>query len=304
MKNIFTAACIFCFSMSVFAQKTAVPDTALPVKWEELTAPDFIKAVQKSGKVCIIPWGIMEKHGPHLPLGTDLIVIRDISVAAAKQNYAVVFPEFYTGQIDVARPQPGTIAYSPDLVWKMLEETCDEIARNGFDKIIIANGHGGNISLLNYFAQTRLHESKPYSLYYSNVMGVEDSAKKAQLDKIFEKMPANAAGGHAGTEETSIVMAMRPELVKTNVIKTESGENLDRLKALTMTATGIDWYAKFPNHYSGDAQYSTKELGMMIRDAMIADMVKRIQQVKADQKVKELQQQFYPATQLPLNTKQ
>lgn len=48
----------------------------LPVKWEELTSPDFITAVEKSARTCVIPLGIMEKHGPHMPLGTDLIDVR------------------------------------------------------------------------------------------------------------------------------------------------------------------------------------------------------------------------------------
>jgi len=54
----------------IYAGETDPSSSDLPVNWKELTAPDFIKAVEKSGGVCLIPIGVFEKHGPHLPLGT------------------------------------------------------------------------------------------------------------------------------------------------------------------------------------------------------------------------------------------
>ena len=58
----------------------------LPFRLEELTAPDFIKAVEKSSKTCILPIGVFEKHGPHLPLGTDLYAAREFAIRAAEKN--------------------------------------------------------------------------------------------------------------------------------------------------------------------------------------------------------------------------
>src|SRR5262249_13658643 len=118
--------------------------TKLSVKWEELTAPEFVTAIQRAQGTCVLPFGIREKHGPHLPLGTDLINVRYAALHAAEQEYAVVFPEYYFGQIFEAKHEPGTIAYSLELQLKLLQETTDEMARNGCKKIVIANGHGGN----------------------------------------------------------------------------------------------------------------------------------------------------------------
>ena len=115
------------------AQESGNPE--LPYQWKELTAPDFVKALQLSKGICLLPAGIIEKHGPHLPLSTDLILSREIASRAAQLEYALVFPEFYFGQIYEARHQPGTVAYSPELVWKMLEETCEEMAMLYFDSI-------------------------------------------------------------------------------------------------------------------------------------------------------------------------
>ena len=98
-------------------------ETGIPFKYEELTAPDFVKAVELSGETCIIPIGVLEKHGTHLPLGTDMLDVREVASRAARMEYFVVFPEYYFGQILEARHQPGTIAYSQELQWKILEET-------------------------------------------------------------------------------------------------------------------------------------------------------------------------------------
>src|SRR6516162_3353693 len=145
---------LLCISGSSEAQ------TKLSTKWEELTAGDFKEAIVKSQGTCLLPFGILEKHGPHLPLGTDLLDVRYASLHAAEQEYAVVFPEYYFGQIFEARHEPGTVAYSAHLQLELLQETTAEMARNGCKKILIVNGHGGNNSLLPFFAQSQL--AKPH----------------------------------------------------------------------------------------------------------------------------------------------
>src|ERR1700689_5819507 len=87
----------------------------LSPKWEELTAADFVKALQASSGVCILPFGIIEKHGPSGPLGTDLINVRAATMQAVKTQYAVVFPEYYFGPVAETRHQPGPLAYHADL---------------------------------------------------------------------------------------------------------------------------------------------------------------------------------------------
>ncbi len=119
----------------------------LPSRWDELTASDWPKAQEKAAYTCILPIGILEKHGPHLPMGSDLIHVRELAARAARQEYAVVFPDFFYGQIFEARHQPGTFALPSRVVWDLLDATVEEIGRNGFKKIVIVNGHGGNPEL-------------------------------------------------------------------------------------------------------------------------------------------------------------
>src|SRR5690348_10716445 len=137
----------------------------LSTHWEELTAADFRGAIQQSQGTCLLPFGILEKHGPHLPLGTDLLDVRYATLHAADREYAVVFPEYYFGQIFEAKHEPGTMAYSTHLQLELLQETTDEMARNGCSKVVIISGHGGNTNLIQFFAQTQLESPKDWVLY-------------------------------------------------------------------------------------------------------------------------------------------
>ena len=60
----------------------------LSTQWEELTAPDFVTAIHRSQGVCLLPFGILEKHGPHMPIGTGLINVRWVALHAAAEEYA------------------------------------------------------------------------------------------------------------------------------------------------------------------------------------------------------------------------
>ena len=135
------------------------------MNWEELTAPEFSKAVTECGGVCILPIGVIEKHGNHLPLGMDAINAHEVAEQAAEQEPVMVFPFYYFGQNTHAKCEPGAIAIRFELLLPLLESVCDEIARNGFHKIIFYNCHGGNLNLLNYFCEKMLDCEKPYMVY-------------------------------------------------------------------------------------------------------------------------------------------
>lgn len=271
----------------------------IPYKLEELTAPDFVKAVDKSSKTVILPIGVFEKHGPHMPLGTDLYTAREIALRAAEKEYTVVFPWYYFSQINEARHQPGTIAYSPELIWNVLQETLDELNRNGFDKIIIINGHGGNNSFLNYFGMSQLSKKRDYSLYWYQV-----SYDREVLDKAEALTQHDPYDQHAGNRETSMVKAIVPDLVFPEKADQQSGVDLDRLNNLNHVFTGIWWYAQYPNHYSGDGSKANKEAGELILNSVVDQFVNTIKEIKEDINVPELQEQFFKESENPLKTKQ
>lgn len=272
-------------------------ENQLPFKMEELSSPQFVTAIEKSGGVCVIPLGIIEKHGPHLPLGTDLFEAREIASAAAQKEYAVVFPPYFSGQIFEARHQPGAISYSTDLMWKMLEETCLELSRNGLKKIILLNGHGGNNNFLGYFCQSQLSGPRDYVVVLFEPD--PDQTTRSQINSLKK----TTMDGHAGEEETSMMYFIRPDLVHPEMAKTQSGEDQARLKQLPYAYTGIWWYAKFPNHYAGDGSQYSKELGEMLIKSDASQLAGLIKYLKTDNSVKKLQEEFNTRAQNPANSR-
>ena len=274
---------------------SGISQTNLSAKWEELTAPDFVQAIHQSQGTCVLPFGIIEKHGPHLPLGTDLLDVRFAVMNAVKQEYAVVFPEYYFGQIFEARQQPGTVAYSLSTQLTLLQETVKEMSRNGCKKIVIVNGHGGNNSLLPLFGQSQLAGPRDYVVYVfglpnENVPG--RPALKTKMDM------------HAGEVETSNMMVARPDLAHTDRAGQQSGEDQHRLSLPESVYTGIWWYARFPNHYAGDGTLARKELGEFDQKEWSRQIAEAIKAIKADQESLKLQNQFFEDSQHPLDTKQ
>ena len=279
---------VSCCAATLNAQNKLSP------KWEELTAPDFRQAIRQAKGTCLLPFGILEKHGPHLPLGTDLLNVRYASLQATSQEYAVVFPEYYFGQIFEAKHEPGTVAYSMELQLRLLQETADEMARNGCKKIIIVNGHGGNEHLLPFFAQAQLDKPHDYVVY---VLDGERTRPGGPAKK------SSGVDYHAGENETSNTMVSRPDLVHIDRAKNESGADQKRLTLPENLYTGIWWYARFPNHYSGDGSVATKELGDWNMKNWIDTIVESVRAAKADEASLKLQNEFYEKSKHPLDTR-
>jgi creatinine amidohydrolase len=260
----------------------------LPARWDELTASDWPKAMERSAQTCILPIGILEKHGQHAPLGSDLVKVRELAARATKQEYAVVFPDYFYGQIYEAKHQPGTFALPSRLVWDLLDATVEEIGRNGFKRILIINGHGGNPNLLRYFAQAQLERRRSYAVYF-----FDPPTDPVQAEKMRQARKSDPAGDqHGGENETSALLYLRPDLVQLPRAKNESGANLKRL-GVPNVYTGIWWYASYPNHYAGQAEVATRELGQLITEHNLQTLVTTLKAIKADKKTLELQKEFF-----------
>ncbi len=266
----------------------------IPSQMEELTSPQFPKAVEQAGGVCVIPLGIIEKHSTHLPLGTDLYEARASVIRAAEKEYAVVFPPYYVGQIFEAKHQPGTIAYSNDLMWQMLEETCQELSRNGLKKIILFNGHGGSTYFLNFFCQSQLASGKDY------VVVLFQSGPDKDLDNEINAMKAARLDGHAGEEETAMMSFIRPDLVDAESLAEESGADQRRLAEMPHGFTGIHWYARYPNHYAGDLVRIDPKLGDLLIEKDARQLAELIKYLKNNNTVEALQNEFFRRAENPL----
>jgi creatinine amidohydrolase len=289
--SLFLAAITMTLGMAAQQNNTG----NLPCMMEELTSPQFVKAVELSGGVCVIPIGIIEKHATQLPLGTDLFEARASVVMAAEKEYAVVFPPYFTGQIFEAKHQPGTIAYSNELMWKMLDETCRELARNGLKKIILFNGHGGSTYFLQYFCQSQLASDRDY------VVVLFRPGPDEARDKEIQSLKKAKLDGHAGEEETSMIYYIRPDLVDIPATGRESGLNQERLSMMPFGYTGIWWYSSYPNHFAGDVATPDKKLGELLVTKDADQLVDLIKYLKKNNTIEKLQQEFYERASDPLN---
>jgi len=259
------------------------------MRWEELTSDDFGRAVEECGRVCVMALGVIERHGPHLPLGTDMLNGQYVCAEAAKKEPAIVFPPWYFGQIYEAKCFPGTITLPPSMLIELLLKVFDEIGRNGFTKIITYIAHGGNNHLAPFLAQCQLDQARPYQLYtFRYGQGFSDEQRA-----VWRETLETDGGGHAGESETSCVMAHRPELVRMEAVGDRTGERLGRADHLLPASNGFWWYADFPGHWAGDARPASAEKGKILTGLQIDALAAYIRAVKNDQVMPQLAEEFF-----------
>ncbi|MDF1514375.1 MAG: creatininase family protein [Anaerolineae bacterium] len=252
------------------------------MQWEHLTSLDFVEAVETAKCVGIIPLGVLEAHGPHLPLGTDALEAHWTACRAAEQEPSIVFPFYPYGINHESSHLPGSVVIKLEIMMGLLENICDEMARQGINKIILFSGHGGNRFMLPLFVQTLVEKDKPYVAYYASVHTEETD--------ILE----TAETGHACESETSTLLHLHPELVKMQQVPPQPFSNLHRNQALSGVGaySQMDWYAMYPHMYVGDASRATAEKGEQLAQRRVAGLVKLIRAVKEDQITPELLEQY------------
>jgi creatinine amidohydrolase len=267
------------------------------MNWEELSSDDFPQAVKDVQGVCLVPLSVIERHGHHLPTGTDMLIGRELCRRTAALEPVIIFPDVIFTQILEARHVPGTIALDAAVIMNLLDNICREIARNGLKKIVLVSAHGGNHHFARYFAQVQLESTRDYVVYVADPIFTLEA--EAELAALWE----TAVDGHAGEQETSEILAIRPDLVRLDRASTDGeGLPLDRLKALQDAGvyTGIWWYADHPTHYRGDGRPATAEKGNRLLDAHAQALAKIVATIKRDEMTPHLQQEFFAASDQPL----
>ena len=248
--------------------------------WEALREEEFEKAIEKSGGLCVIPLGCPEKHGQHLPVGTDVYIAESVVEAAAKLEDVVILhagpwlgevSTFHQDADPAAVHRMGCIGIKQETILRVLEELCDEVARNGFRKVLILSSHGGNVAMLDHFMRCQTYEKKNYATMWA--WAVDDDlttpepllhqirSRRAEFPMITEKdievlegwLPTGYGGGHADFRETALVMADRPGLVAEDRYEAEDGRRNGRADTLLQEGLRLAnaWYASSPNCYSG-----------------------------------------------------
>lgn len=253
---------------------------------EHMTSLDVKEAAER-GLIAILPIGSIEVHGPHMPLGTDSISAFEIAKKAAEKEEAVVLPPLYYAYVLENRHFPGTISLTAKTLLTLLEEICDEVARNGFKKILIVNGHGGNASLLRVFLRDSQAKKKDYAVYAV-------IAPWEVYDDLASKLSEGRKYGHACEIETSIGLYLFGDHIKMDNVKREA--RLGKTGLPKGVETAFDWQAYAVDLYIGDPRYATKEKGKLLVERMVESLAETIRAIKSDTEVPRLLDEYYRKT--------
>jgi creatinine amidohydrolase len=180
----------------------------MDVKWTNLKARE-IRELQGRNAIAIVPIGSIEQHGPHLPVSVDALLVTEVACRAALRvreiEPVVVLPTIWSGLAEHHMSLGGTITLDLATFFALVRSVVGSLARSGFRRIFILNGHGGNMAALAALVGELSHElDLPIALATYWMLVPEAFAE------ILELQPSVL---HACEAETSMLLALRPDLV-------------------------------------------------------------------------------------------
>jgi len=189
------------------------------VRWNRLTATE-LRALAAEDATVLVPIGSTEQHGPHLPTGVDDFLAAEVCLRAAEQarRPAVVAPSVWCGLAEHHMAFGGTFTLSLATLHALLRDICRSILRAGFRRIVIVNGHGGNVTALNALA-TEL------TVELSARIGVTSYFTIGQ-EVVRETLEAQESLMHACEGETSMMLAAYPDLVRSEELAKAVGPRI------------------------------------------------------------------------------
>lgn len=193
---LFVVSIILFLGTFAFAQKEANPLVLQEMTWTDIR--DYLKTCD----MVIIPLGATEQHGPHLPLGTDYYEALGISKLISARTGVVVAPVLLTGYSVYHSGYPGTLSLKPETMEQVVFETAKMLMKYGFRRFLFFNYHGGN----NIVQQRVIHRINHTTEALAMAIGHGSPIQKEEEGEFFD--------WHAGVDETSIMLYLKPELVK------------------------------------------------------------------------------------------
>lgn len=185
------------------------------IMYADLTWPE-VKEVVAEKRVALLPVGSTEQHGPHLPLKTDWVGPTEICRRAAERvpDLAIVLPTIPYGFQDHAMAFPGTISIGEQNFIGFVTDVCKSLSHHGFEKIIIANGHGSNMPFLDVAA--RRVNNTCHNTLCSVVAWWDLLFRGPDRDEAWKLRESEFPGGmgHACELETSEILYLEPQLVQ------------------------------------------------------------------------------------------
>jgi len=237
---------------------------------DELSTVEAAEAARQ-GRVIIFPIGCVEEHGEHLPLCTDSIQPEYVALEVARKTGCLVAPPFRYGIINAGRNFSGSLTIQFNTLLNVVKDILSELARNGFNRIIVLSGHAGS----SHMVALRLAAQE---IVYQN--GEENGKQRTRImvlsdydfaEELTDEL-ADPRDGHAGTIETARVMAIRPDLIKSKGIP--SNYEMPRFEVV------LHPEQYFPSGVHGDPTVATKEKGQKINTHVIGQIVKLVQELE------------------------
>jgi creatinine amidohydrolase len=245
---------------------TSAPDTTH--RWDGLRSPQF-KTVDASRAVAVLPLGATEQHGPHLPLSVDTVLVEGVVNAAlphlSAQDPVWVLPTQALGLSTEHQAFEGTLTLSPETVIALWCEIGASVARAGFKKMLMLNAHGGNVGLMDVVAR-ELRAQHGLLVYSSSWYNLPlDEAALAQFSAHEHRF-----GIHGGEIETSMMLALAPDLVDMSQAQNFASSSHERAQRYPVLGNGksakLGWHIQDynPSGAVGNAGAATAAKGQAL----------------------------------------
>ena len=216
--------------------------------------PDLRKIIKKKKQIAIIPVGSIEQHGPHLPISTDSDIVTEIASKLSDKVKGILLPTISYGISDEHFPF-FNLSIKKSTLSRILEDICESLIKNGISKIIIINGHYGNLDSLRSFEKKQKTRRKIKIFSYWKYM-----------DKEFD---------HAGNVETSIMLAISKNV---DMRKAKKGFQTDGMSKREISKINKLAQKSFPkvtgNGVWGDPTKSSSTLGRKIIKEVVNNLAK------------------------------
>lgn len=214
-----------------------------------LSEHSWTEAADADTRLAVLPVGSTEQHGPHAPLGTDAYLAGAVADRAADRTdaAAVVAPGLPIGVSPEHRSFAGTMWVSADAFRAFVRDAVCSLEPHGFDRVVLVNGHGGNVAALREVAAdiTRSREMRCVSFTWFDAIDTGDYRM-----------------GHAGPVETSALLAARPDVVDRDAIERAGEESVDRWGTwIGGTNVAVDTEEFAPNGVVGDPRTADATAG-------------------------------------------
>jgi len=232
--------------------------------WGDHTYSSIDDTAQEDGSVLVIPIGSHEQHGHHLPTATDTILVNEVAHLGAtrigNEVPILLTPPIWAGYSPHHLPFGGTVTVSAQTMTSLVTDIASSALENGFDALLLVNGHGGNKSIVDTLV-SEIGTDHPDV----NVHGVTYfTLASSFIDEIRESETGGM--GHGGELETSLMLHLRPELVEQEKIESTRREQSFTHGSADMFDTGpLTTYGSFDEYSDsgaiGDSTVASAEKG-------------------------------------------